>query len=107
MISKDEAQETWKTMGCGTKAIENQQIYVPGVTLPPFPEPLPPVKIPSFELYKDDLFTLAGLLGYVEDVANQSGVFDVEIRVKFDDTNYWAVLGYGESGDPAIIRFER
>lgn len=90
MISKDEAQETWKTMG--------------GQILPLIPQP---VKVPTFELYEDDLRNLANLLGYVEDVANQEGVFDVQIRVRFDDTEYWAVLGYGESGDPAVIRFER
>lgn len=97
MISKDEAQETWKTMGCGTSQIQPNIFPTPPIHKP----------VPSFELYESDLRNLANLLGYVEDVANNEGVFDVQIRVRFDDTEYWAVLGYGEAGDPAIIRFER
>lgn len=58
------------------------------------------------ELYKEELITLSRLLGYVDDVANQEGVFEVEIRVRFDDTDSWAVLGFGEAGEPCVLRLE-
>lgn len=58
------------------------------------------------ELYPENLRTLQNILGYVEDVGNQDGVFEVEIRVRLDDVDEWAVLGYGESGDPCVLRFE-
>lgn len=58
------------------------------------------------ELYKEELLALSRILSYVEDIANQDGVFDVEIRIRVDDTEQWAVLGYGEAGDPCVLRFE-
>lgn len=57
------------------------------------------------ELYDTDLNTLSKLLQYVEDIS-QEGVFSVEIRVRMDDTSWWAVLGWGEAGDPCVLRFE-
>lgn len=58
------------------------------------------------ELYDSDLRQLANLLGYVEDVANNESVEDLEIRIKLVDSGVWAVLGYGEAGDPCVLRFE-
>lgn len=60
----------------------------------------------DIELYDTDLRTLAGLLGYVEDVANNEDVEDLEIRIKLVNSDVWAVLGYGEAGDPCVLRFE-
>jgi hypothetical protein len=58
------------------------------------------------ELYKEELITLSRLLGYVDDVANQEGIFEVEIRVRLDDVDSWVVLGYGEAGEPCVLRIE-
>lgn len=58
------------------------------------------------ELYETELQTLSRLLGYVEDVSNHEGVFEVEIWVRLDDVDTFAVLGWGESGDPCVLRFE-
>lgn len=63
-----------------------------------------PVKI---EIYKENLDTLSEVLSRVEDIVGVSGVFDAEIRVKVDDMETWVVMGYGESGDPCILRFEK
>lgn len=60
----------------------------------------------NIELYKEDLHLLSNLLGYVEDVANNDGLFEVEIRVRIFEGDHWAVLGYGEAGDPCVLRFE-
>lgn len=62
----------------------------------------------DIELYEDDLRNLANLLGYVEDVANNDGLLEVEIRVKLvNDSTAWAILGFGEAGDPCVLRFEK
>lgn len=58
------------------------------------------------ELYQDDLNTLLELLDRVEDLAMVNGVSEVEIRVRVNDESTWAILGYGESGNPCILRFE-
>lgn len=58
------------------------------------------------ELYPDDLRTMINIMGYVEDVANVEGVSDIEIKVRINDEETWTVLGYGESGDPCVLRFE-
>lgn len=61
----------------------------------------------STQLYLDDLYALQQLLDYVEKLSQITGVFSMEIRVKFDDTDTWAIVGWGESGDPAFLRFEQ
>lgn len=61
-------------------------------------------KIP--ELYPENLRTLAAVMEQVEVLSSIDGVFEVEVRVRVDDVDIWAVLGYGESGDPCILRFE-
>lgn len=58
------------------------------------------------ELYLEDLQTLQKVMERLEDFSI-SGVFAVEIKVKVDDTNTWAVIGWGEAGDPCLLRFEK
>lgn len=57
------------------------------------------------ELYSTDLETLNILLQYVEDISSEA-IFMVEIRVKLHDERHWVVLGWGEAGDPCVLRFE-
>ena len=58
----------------------------------------------SFELYDTDLSMLQEALNFVEPLSSIFGVKDVEIHVKGGD-GYWAILGWGEAGDPCILRF--
>jgi hypothetical protein len=58
------------------------------------------------ELYKEDLDLLTKLLPYVEDIAGENNVYEVEVRVRLFEGDTWAVLGYGEAGDPCVLRFE-
>lgn len=87
-------------------AIACGQIYpnTPQVFFPPVTEvKLGPV-VP--EIYQPDLDTLSRVMDHLGNVAAVSGVFDIEFRVKLEDGSSWVVIGYGESGDPAILRFE-
>ncbi len=59
------------------------------------------------ELYKDDLHLLTDLLEYVDQIANHANVCEIEIRARIFEGEDWAVLGYGEAGDPCVLRFER
>lgn len=60
------------------------------------------------ELYKEDLQMLQTVLDYLEDVTNGvPGMFSVEIRIKPDDISSWIVVGWGENGDPCVLRFEQ
>jgi hypothetical protein len=61
-------------------------------------------KVP--ELYEDDLVKIMGAMDTL-DVLSRTGVFACEIRVKTDDVDTWIVIGYGEDGAPAILRFEK
>lgn len=58
------------------------------------------------EFYEDNLHTLINVLDCLEDVSKIEGVFDVEVRVRVDDVETWAVVGYGDSGEPCVLRFE-
>lgn len=60
----------------------------------------------STELYKEDLYALENLLDHLGEISAVDGVFSAEIRVKFDDINTWVVIGWGESGNPCVLRFE-
>lgn len=62
--------------------------------------------VPTPELYLDDLVTIRQVMAKLDDIALVEGVFQTEIRVKTYDGSTWVVIGYGESGDPAILRFE-
>lgn len=62
------------------------------------------MKIP--ELYPENLDTLKTIMNRIETLAKIDGVFEVEIRVRVDDLDTWAVIGYGESGDPCLLRFD-
>lgn len=59
------------------------------------------------ELYSEDLETLRRLTDMLPALASVDGVFEIEIRVRVDDVFTWAVIGYGEAGDPCVLRFER
>lgn len=61
-------------------------------------------KVP--ELYEDDLVKITEAMGIL-DTLSCTGVFACEIRVKTDDVDTWVVIGYGEDGAPAILRFEK
>lgn len=58
------------------------------------------------ELYEDNLETLRLVLHSLDDLTKIKGLFACEIRVKVDDVDSWAVIGFGEAGDPCILRFE-
>lgn len=58
------------------------------------------------ELYYENLEALKNVMGALDGLVSIDGVFDLEIRVKVDDVEAWAVIGYGESGDPCVLRFE-
>lgn len=58
------------------------------------------------ELYADNLNTLKRVLDALEQLTKIEGLFAAEIRVKVDDIESWAVIGWGEAGEPAILRFE-
>lgn len=59
------------------------------------------------ELYPENLRTLQALMDQVENLSTIDGVFELEIRVRIDDLTSWAVIGWGESGDPCVLRFEK
>lgn len=59
------------------------------------------------ELYNTDLQTLLKVMEYLDEVTSNTGVFSIEIRVRTDDVDEWAVIGWGEAGDPCVLRFEQ
>lgn len=65
-----------------------------------------PVTTKTPELYPENLQTLSDLLDKLGDLSQINGVFEIELRVRVDDVDTWAVIGYGESGDPCVLRFE-
>lgn len=58
------------------------------------------------EWYPENLESLIRVIEAVPDLADIDGVFEIEVRVRVDDQTTWAVIGYGESGDPCVLRFE-
>jgi len=58
------------------------------------------------ELYAANLAALSKVLQALEELSKIDGLFSVEIRVKVEDVDSWAVVGWAESGDPAVLRFE-
>lgn len=119
MISKEEARDSFNTVGC-TWQPGYPDPYYPNPNYPWYPSTIPStetttkivfserkeaVKIP--ELYPEDLDTLKEVMNYLDTMASLSGIYEIEIRVRLDDDrDIWAVLGYGESGDPCVLRFE-
>lgn len=63
-------------------------------------------KINIPELYPENLDTLKHIMARLDLFARIDGVFEVEVRVRIDDVDIWAVIGYGEAGDPCLLRFE-
>ena len=62
------------------------------------------MKIP--ELYPENLDTLKTIMARIPTLARIDGVFELEVRVRVDDLDIWAIVGYGEAGDPCLLRFE-
>jgi len=62
------------------------------------------MKIP--ELYPENLDTLKHIMARIPLLANLEGVHEIEIYVRMDNVDTWAVIGYGESGDPCLLRFQ-
>lgn len=58
------------------------------------------------ELYTENLATLQAVMNNLIDISLVDGVFEVEIKVKVDDVVSWAVIGFGETGNPCVLRFE-
>lgn len=61
---------------------------------------------PFDELYESDLDAIRQIFTQLENVSMINGVEEVEIRVKLFGSKTWTVIGWGEAGDPAAIRFE-
>jgi hypothetical protein len=58
------------------------------------------------EWYPENLQTLLDVMDALPDLAAIDGLFEIEVRIRVDDMDTWAVIGYGESGDPCVLRFE-
>ncbi len=58
------------------------------------------------EWYPENLEALLAVMKYIPELALVEGVHEIEVRVRVDDMETWAVIGYGESGDPCVLRFE-
>lgn len=58
------------------------------------------------ELYPENLNTMLELMKALPELSAIDGVFEVEVRVRVDDMDIWAVIGWGEAGDPCVLRFE-
>ena len=59
------------------------------------------------ELHYEDLQAIGRVTEFLDDVAAVRGIHAVEIRIKTEDPTAWAVIGYSEAGDPALLRFEK
>src|SRR4029079_19490479 len=90
-------------IGCGSSSL---RVYCPRCGHDQFENCLCPpgkeenMKIP--ELYPENLDTLKHIMARLDLFGNIDGVFEVAIRVRIDDLDTWAVIGYGESGDPCL-----
>jgi hypothetical protein len=60
------------------------------------------------ELYGNDLEAFLNVFDHLDKVTGSLGlgVHEIEIRVRTYEDGNWAVIGWGESGDPCILRFE-
>jgi hypothetical protein len=59
----------------------------------------------SIELIRADLVSMAEMLHVLEKAAEVNNVTDVKITFQVSDGDFITV-GYGESGDPAVIAVE-
>lgn len=80
------------------------RIYPSTVWYYPPPKIEGTMKIP--ELYPNNLETLKHIIARMDLFSKVEGVQEVEVRIRIDDLDTWAVIGYGESGDPCLLRFE-
>lgn len=60
-------------------------------------------KIP--ELYPENLDSLKHIMARLNLFGRIEGVFEVEVHVRIDNIDTWIVIGYGESGNPCLLRF--
>lgn len=58
------------------------------------------------EWYPENLKSLLEVMDALPALAAIDGLFEIEVRVRVDDMETWAIIGYGESGDPCVLRFE-
>jgi hypothetical protein len=63
-------------------------------------------KINSPELYPENLDTLKHIMARIPTLANLDGVYEIEVRVRMENVDTWAIIGYGEAGDPCLLRFD-
>lgn len=60
----------------------------------------------TLELYPEHLDTLKLVMEEIVNVESIDGILEIEVRVKLEYGDRWAVIGYGESGDPCLLRFD-
>lgn len=58
------------------------------------------------ELYPENLNTMLELMKALPELSAIDGVFEIELKVRVDDMDTWTVIGWGEAGDPCVLRFE-
>lgn len=58
------------------------------------------------ELIAGDLRTIQTVMEYLEDISNGINAWETEIRVRLYEDHNWVVIGWTDSGDPAVLRFE-
>lgn len=58
------------------------------------------------ELYPEHLETLKHVMARIPLLANIDQIDEVEVRIRMNNVDIWAVIGYGEAGDPCLLRFE-
>ncbi len=107
MISKNESMGTWQP---GYPDPYYPQTPLPNI--PWYPHTGTGIQFPKEklvttpELYSEDLDILKTLMARLPTMAGIAGVTEIEIRVRIHEEEIWAVIGYGEAGDPCLLRFE-
>lgn len=81
--------------------------YRGNVTAKPAEEKMYTVEsVDTPELIAGDLQTISKVMAYLEDISNNINAWETEIRVRLYEDHNWVVIGWTDSGDPAILRFE-
>lgn len=57
------------------------------------------------ELIKSDITAVLEMMEHLDTLAAVQGTFEVEIRFRTEGDD-WITIGYGESGDPAVLKIE-
>jgi hypothetical protein len=58
------------------------------------------------EFYPEDLQTMLDVMDRIVGLASIDGVHEIEVRFRINDMDSWVVVGYGEAGDPCVLRIE-